>query len=67
MSALIAALAATLYYAWLVFGTELIDRQSIRMCLDYGACGDIRLFAGLAALPLALFLMLIFLRRVFAR
>jgi hypothetical protein len=67
MPALIAALAATLYYAWLVFGTELADRQSIRLCLDYGNCDDLRLFAGLAALPLALFLLLNVLRRVFAR
>jgi hypothetical protein len=67
MPTLIAALAATLYYAWLVFGTELLDRQSIRLCLDYGACGDVRLFAGLALAPLALFLMAIFLRRAFAR
>jgi hypothetical protein len=67
MSAPIAALAATLYYAWLFFGTTLVDRQSIRLCLDYGDCGDLRLFAGLAALPLALFFIWMVFRRASTR
>ena len=42
------------WYTWLIFGTQLMDRQSLRLCLDYGVCGDVQLYGILMAAPLLL-------------
>jgi hypothetical protein len=46
-----------LWYGWLLFGTQLNELTSVRLCLNYDHCGDLKLWGTLMAIPAVLLLL----------